>query len=340
MRAPGPAPRSSLFLAIGVIASVVLWTAHDHLTFTLGLLGVLIAPLLHGRHRLTGRRLGLDLLPPLLAIAAAIGHGMAPLSAPLAIIALLVVGAAFPAHLWLEALRPRIASSEFLLLLLAQPGLALAVHILDPQTVTLDLATRTQLATWFVATAMLQTGLGLVRTDPMRALIAIGQSQAALLIAGALVSEHGFTAEYLMLAGTDLGLATLVLALADLRARHRIGRLQPDNGMADLEPTSARLFLVAGWFFVGLPGGIVFFAEDLLFHALVRHSNAMTATMILAQVLNAIGFYRVYLGVYAGRPRAGSTTNGAMPRWLAPALTTLILITLGLGLWPQLLLGH
>jgi NADH:ubiquinone oxidoreductase subunit 4 (subunit M) len=110
--------------------------------------------------------------------------------------------------------------------------------------------------------------------------------------------------------------------------------------MADLEPTSARLFLVAGWFFVGLPGGIVFFAEDLLFHALVRHSNVMTATMILAQVLNAIGFYRVYLGVYAGRPRAGSATNGAMPRWLAPVLTTLILITVGLGLWPQLLLGH
>jgi NADH:ubiquinone oxidoreductase subunit 4 (subunit M) len=329
-----------LFLVVGVVASVVLWTARDHLTFTLGLLGVLIAPLLHGRHRLTGRRFGLDLLPPLVAIAAAIGHGMAPLSAPLAITALLVVGAAFPAHLWLEALRPRIASSEFLLLLLAQPGLALAVHILDPQTVTLDLATRTQLATWFVATAMLQTGLGLVRTDPMRALIAIGQSQAALLIAGALVSEHGFTAEYLMLAGTDLGLATMVLALADLRARHRIGRLQPDNGMADLEPTSARLFLVAGWFFVGLPGGIVFFAEDLLFHALVRHSNVMTATMILAQVLNAIGFYRVYLGVYAGRPRAGSATNGAMPRWLAPVLTTLILITVGLGLWPQLLLGH
>ena len=340
MRAPGPAPRSSLFLVVGAVASVVLWTARDHLTFTLGLLGVLIAPLLHGRHRLTGRRFGLDLLPPLLAIAAAIGHGIAPLSAPLAITALLVVGAAFPAHLWLEALRPRIASSEFLLLLLAQPGLALAVHILDPQTVTLDLATRMQLATWFVATAMLQTGLGLVRTDPMRALIAIGQSQAALLIAGALVSEHGFTAEYLMLAGTDLGLATVVLALADLRARHRIGRLQPDNGMADLEPTSARLFLVAGWFFVGLPGGIVFFAEDLLFHALVRHSNAMTAAMILAQVLNAIGFYRVYLGVYAGRPRAGSVTNGAMPRWLAPALTTLILITVGLGLWPQLLLGH
>ncbi|MCU0864102.1 MAG: hypothetical protein MUC36_09935 [Planctomycetes bacterium] len=340
MSAPAAAPRSPLFLCLGVIAGVVLWTARDHLTFTLGLMGVLLVPLLHGRHRSTGRRLGLDLLPPLLAIAVVIGHGMAPLSAPLAIVALLVVGCAFPAHLWLEALRPRIASSEFLLLLLAQPGLALAVHILDPQTVTLDLATRKLLAAWFVLTAIVQTGLGLVRTDPMRAVFAIGQSQAALLVAGALVSEHGFTAEYLMLAGTDLGLATLVMALADARVRHRIARLQPDHGLADLEPTSARLFLVAGWFFVGLPGGIVFFAEDLLFHALVQHSSAQTAAMILAQVLNAIGFYRVYLGVYAGRPRADAAPNGSMPRWLAPALTTLILITLFLGLWPQLLLGH
>jgi NADH:ubiquinone oxidoreductase subunit 4 (subunit M) len=340
MSAPGAAPRSPLFLGLGVIASVVLWTARDHLTFTLGLIGVLLVPLLHGRHRSTGRRLGPDLVPPLLAIAVVVLHGLLPLSAPVAVAALLVVGSAFPAHLWLEALRPRIASSEFLLLLLAQPGLALAVHILDPQTVTLDLATRTALAGWFVVTAIVQTGLGLVRTDPMRAVFAIGQSQAALLIAGALVSEHGFTAEYLMLAGTDLGLATLVMALADARTRHHLDRLLPDNGMADLEPTSARLFLVAGWLFVGLPGGIVFFAEDLLFHALVQHSSALTAALILAQVLNAIGFYRVYLGVYAGRPRADATANGAMPHWLAPTLTTLILITMFLGLWPQLLLGH
>jgi NADH:ubiquinone oxidoreductase subunit 2 (subunit N) len=340
MRAPGPAPRSPWVLGLGGIAGVVLWTASDHLTFTLGLLGVLIVPVLHGRHRLTGRRFGRDLLPPLLAIAVAIGHGLLPQSAPVAIVALLVLGCAFPAHLWLEALRPRIASSEFLLLLLAQPGLALAVHILDPSTVTLALPTRTMLAAWFVLSAMLQTGLGLVRTEPLRAVVAIGQSQAALLIAGALVSEHGFTAEYLMLAGTDLGLTALVLALADVRGRHRLERLQPDHGLADLEPTSARLFLVAGWLFVGLPGGIVFFAEDLLFHALVRHSAALTAALILAQVLNAIGFYRVYLGVYAGRPRPGAAAAGAMPRWLAPLLTMLILATLCLGLWPQLLLGH
>jgi NADH:ubiquinone oxidoreductase subunit 2 (subunit N) len=318
----------------------VLWSAPDHTTFVAGLLGTLLVPLLASR--------GGDgwpprtLVPPLVALLAALVHGLAPTSAPCAIVALVVIGGAFPLHVWLEALQRRVPTGEFLLLVLAQPGLALAVHVLHPATVTLDLATRQLLAGWFVLTALVQTGLGLVRGDPVRAVLAIGRSQAALLVAGALVSEHGFTAEYLMLAGTDLGLAVLVPALIDLDRRHhdRLGQLLPYQGLADVEPVSARLFLVAGWLFVGLPGGIVFFAEDLLFHALAQQSTWLAAVMILAQVFNAVGFLRVHLGVFAGRLLPGPIGGTAMPRWFAVVLSALILATLGLGLWPQLLLGR
>lgn len=337
-----PNPRSDARrVTCSLVAAALMWWAPNHATFTAGLLGVLLMPLLVSIIQApTGRRFGMEGLVPLLAIAAAAAHGMRPDSKVLAIVSMLVVGGAFPAHLWLEALRARTPSCEFLALVLAQPGLALAVHILGPQTVMLDLGLRNDLASCFVLTAILQTGMSLVRDDPMRAVLALGLSQSALLTAGAMASEHGFTAEYLMLAGADLGLAALVLVLADLRNRYALTRIAPDNGLAETEPTLSRFFVTAGWFMIGLPGGVVFFAEDLLFHALIEHSPSNAIGMIFASVMNGVGFYRIHLGVFSGRARDGIVQAGRRPKWLAPALAVLVLATLFLGLWPQLMLGH
>lgn len=330
-----PAPQA---IVVSVLATIAMWWSPSHIVFSVGLMLVLGVPLWRAGGTFAAGESRRELIPPLVALAAAALHGAFPQSAAVAIASLAIIGGALPAHLVFEALRARVSTQEFLVLLLAQPGFALAVHILGPQTVMLDHATRGALAAWFVVTAVAQTGLSLVRLEPLRAVFAIGLSQTTLLIAGAIVSEHGFAAEYSMLFGTNLGLASLVLVLADLRVRYGVTRLAPDNGLADGEAPLARLFLVLGWFFAGLPGGIVFFAEDLLFHALVEHSTWTAAGMIFASVLNGVAFYRVYLGMFSGRMRPGLAASGTPAPLLVLGLRGITLVTLFFGLFPQLLL--
>lgn len=335
---PVRTPGEVVLLAAAAAGATLTWCAADHATFTAGLLLALLLPMLQVvRSEAPGRGRSMVLGGAVLALAAL--HGMFPFSAPIAVLSLLAVGGCFPFHLWLESLRPHCSHRAYAMLLLTQPGLALAVHVLDPVTVTLDLAVRSQLTMAFVASALVHTGLALVRTEPMRAIAAIGLSQSALLVGGATVSEHGFTAEYLMLAGSDLGLLGLLVLLADLGRRHGPIRLAPDNGLGEVEGPSSQLFLVLGWLFVGLPGGVVFFAEDLLFHAFVTHSVAQSAGMILASVLNAVAFYRVYLGLFSGRMRPGMGPRGEMSPLHRAVAVGLILATLFFGFWPQLLLG-
>lgn len=333
-------PSSPVAIALGAAGAGAMWWSPNHAVFTAGLLTVLGLPLLRSSALGGGRSTLRELHAPLVVLLVAVLHGIWPFSAPIALVALGLVGAAFPAQLWLESLRGRLPSNEFLLLLLAQPGLALAVHVLGPQTVTLDPNERLWLSAWFVLGAIVQTGLSLVRSQPARAIFALGLSQASLLIAGAMVSTHGYDAEYSMLIGADLGLAGLVMVLAELQRRYPFDHLAPDNGLAESEPVLARLFLVIGWFFSGLPGGVIFFAEDLVFHALVEHSNWLTAGMIFVSAMNGVGFYRVYLGVFSGRTRPGLTGSGRPRTWLPPLLRLLVIATLVFGFVPQLLLWH
>lgn len=331
-------PSSKPALGFGVAGAGAMWWSPDHTVFALGLLLVLGVPVLRCSRLGSGRASLRELVAPLLVLALALLHTLAPFSAPIALLTLGLVGGAFPAQLWLEALRFRLPSNEFLVLVLAQPGLATAVHVLGPQTVMLAPDERLLLAGWFVLGAFVQTGLSLVRTQPVRAVFALGLSQASLLIAGAMVSTNGYDAVFAMLVGTDLGLAGLVLVIAELQRRYPFDHLAPDNGLAESEPALARLFLVIGWFFSGLPGGVIFFAEDLVFHALVEHSNWLTAGMIFASVLNGVGFYRVYLGVFSGRTRPGLSPAGAPRRWLPGLLRLMLVATLVFGFLPQLLL--
>lgn len=329
-----------LWPLVGALLAIGVWASSKHAYFVGFLLAALSLPMMRSRFGHAERRGRFDLVPLSIVLGLVLAHGLLPFSEEVEIAALLVVGGAFPFHLWLEALQPRLPSLEFLALIVVQSGLALAVQILGPQTAMLDPAVRTWLAGWFVATAVIHSGLSLVRRDPLRAIFAIGLSQSSLLVAGGIASAEGFAAEELMLAGTNLGLISLVLILDDLRRRFGLQRLAPDNALAAVSPTLSRLFLVAGWLFVGLPGGIVFFAEDLVFHTLLERSTLACIGMILASVLNGICFYRVYLGVFSGRPRPVIYALGEERPWLAPVLVGLAFATILLGLWPQLLLAQ
>lgn len=329
---------SPLRLALTIVGAVLMWWEPNHEAFTCGMLLVLSMPLFaRGAVAAGGSR---ELWPLGVALGVTILLGLLPQSRPVALVALAVIGGAFPANCWLEGVRARVPAGEFLALQLVQPGLAMTVHVLGPQTAMLNTAERNLLAAWFVLTAVVQTGFALTRTQPLRVVFAMGMSQASLQIAAAIVSLRGYDAEYSMLAGTGLGMTGLVMALAEVRRRYGIEELAPDTGLADHEPRLAGQFLLLGWLFSGLPGGIVFFAEDLLFFTLVENSILISAGMIFASVLNGVAFYRAYLGVFSGRSRPGIGARGPATWWLPWCLRLLTIVTLTFGLFPQFLLLH
>jgi NADH:ubiquinone oxidoreductase subunit 4 (subunit M) len=259
----------------------------------------------------------------------------------LGILGLILGIGAFPAHLWIEELRPRLPRHSHSLILVVQPGVALlhAYLVFHPHQLSTAVAEGLQLG--FVLGALAQAGLGLVRSEPQRALGSILQSQALLVMAGVLAEEHGWEAARMLLISLVLSAGVLLLACGHLQERHGALLLRRSYGLAQTYPGIHRAFLVTGWLFVGLPGGIAFFAEDLLFHVLLHHSTLAVIGFVAAMGLNAIGFYRVYLGLFTG-PAYRNRDGGFEPAqpesrdlvWLLCGASALILVG---GFFPSLL---
>jgi NADH:ubiquinone oxidoreductase subunit 4 (subunit M) len=234
-------------------------------------------------------------------------------SQPLAALGAAVAGGVMPFHLWLEGLRRRLKHTEFLLLLLCQPGVVWLHRFVEGNPTMLQGGLGNVLLVLFVVSALMQSGLGLVRREPARAISAITLSQSCLVMAGAFSGHVGWQAARVFLIATVAGTLVLLSIVGMLRDAYGIERLAPDNGLADVAPDLHRLFLAMGWLFVGLPGGLAFFAEDLLFHSLLEHSTAAALGFLLASGLNAIVFYRVYTGLFCGSTRPELREASAPP---------------------------
>lgn len=324
-------------LVLGAALAAVLWTLDDPLELA-------AAWLAFGAWTVWRARASTSPQLPLLALVGGACGGVVLLAPHLpqwALAACLAIGAGVaPAHLWLESLRRRLARDEFALVLVAQPFVALLhgfVHaypdVLAPQT--LEILQRV-----FVASALIQSGLALVRREPERVLGAVIQSQSALVIAGAAAGETGWEAARMLLVST-MGSGLVLMSIAS-ELRRRFGALDAasHHALAETAPKLHRLFVVCGWTFVGLPGGAAFFAEDLLFHALVGQSVAATVGFIVAAGFNAIAFYRLYLALFTGPTVRPAYAPSATASWKIVALTLAVLALLALGLAPSLLVQH
>ncbi|WNG34979.1 hypothetical protein F0U61_15965 [Archangium violaceum] len=258
---------------------------------------------------------------------------------PLAALGAAVAGGLLPFHLWWEELRRRLTRQEYLLLLLCQPGVVWLHRFVEANPTALQGPLGNGIQVLFVTSAILQAGLGLVRKEPTRALAAISLSQSSLLMAGAFAGHVGWEAARTLLIATVSGSFVLLTIAGLLRDTYGIDRLAPDNGLADVAPDLHRLFIIMGWLFVGLPGGLAFFAEDLLFHALLEHSTAATVGFLFAAGLNAVVFYRVYVGLFSGPTRPELRSMGSTAgrrRWLVALMTAITALVLLGGVAPAL----
>jgi NADH:ubiquinone oxidoreductase subunit 4 (subunit M) len=159
-------------------------------------------------------------------------------------------------------------------------------------------------------------------------------------MAGAFSGHVGLQAARMFLIATVAGTFVLMSIVGMLRDTYGIERLALDNGLADVAPDLHRLFLAMGWLFVGLPGGLAFFAEDLLFHALLGHSTATTLGFLFASGLNALVFYRVYAGLFCGSTRPEHwevlAPHTASRRWRVALLTAVTALVILGGIAPAL----
>ena len=323
--------RARALRAVAAVALLVLWLPVDRVVTAVAWLGVVAWAMV------ASRRPPWLLLLPTAGAAVLLGLPDAPVW--LLSVSVAVVAGVVPAHLWLEQLRRRLPPSDFMVLAVAQPGVALAVRALGHSTLHHAPAAIEALTIVCVISAVLQAGLALVRTSASRTVVAVAWSQGSLLLAGALGAEAGDAAAVMMAIGCGAGTLALLSAIEHLRRRFNVLELAPDNGLALLAPTTGAVLLVMGWLFVGLPGGVTFVAEDLLFHELFEHQPVLTIVFIFASSMNAIAFYRVYTGLFGGVPRP-EVVKAAQP--CSPVLVTALLVLTGIvlvcGVVPQLVL--
>ncbi len=329
--------RSRVALAVGAVLAVVLWTLGDPAQLAAAWLALGAWTVWRARARSSPRI-------PLLALGGGACGGLVLLAPHLpqwALATCLVIGAGVvPAHLWLESLRRSLARDEFALVLVAQPFVALLHGFVHAYPGALTPQTLAALQHVFVASALIHAGLALVRREPERVLGAVIQSQSALVIAGAASGDTGWEAARLMLVST-MGSGLVLTSIAS-ELRRRFGALDASShhALAEAAPKLHRLFVVCGWTFVGLPGGVAFFAEDLLFHALIHQSVGATVGFIVAAGFNAIAFYRLYLALFTGPAVAPPYPPSSTARWKVVGLTAGVVALLALGLAPSLLAGH
>jgi NADH:ubiquinone oxidoreductase subunit 4 (subunit M) len=325
-----PNARARVLRAVAAVALLVLWLPVDRVVTAMAWLGIV------GWAMVASRRVPWLLVLPTIAAGVLLGLPDAPMW--LLAVSVAVVAGVVPAHLWMEQLRRRLPPSDFMVFAVAQPGVALAIRALSHSALHHSEQAIEVLTVVCVVSAVLQAGLALVRTSASRSVVAVAWSQGSLLLAGALGAEAGDAAAVMMAIGCGAGTLALLSAIEQLRRRFNVTELAPDNGLALLAPTTGAVLLVMGWLFVGLPGGVTFVAEDLLFHELFEHQPVLTIVFIFASSMNAIAFYKVYTGLFGGVPRP-EVVKAAQP--CSPLVTALLVLTgivLVCGVVPQLVL--
>jgi NADH:ubiquinone oxidoreductase subunit 4 (subunit M) len=326
-----PTPRARIAVVVVVMASFALWLLHDSVAVVVAWTIAIVA------FAAAATRPSLWIVAPGVAGLLLVVPGIADALPTWARALLLaVVAGVVPAHLWLEDLRRRVPASIFIVFLVAQPGTALVWHVITsspPPPAVADV-----FAALGVVGAVAHAGLALVRKTASRGLAGIAWSQRSMILVGLASGHHGNDAARLMVVACLLGALVLLGGDLHLRRRFHVDALAPDNGLAPRAPLLTAAMLVSGWVFVGLPGGLTFFAEDLLFSALFEQSPWLTLALVVASGLNAIAFYRVAIGLFGGVARP------EIPRVIADvrverALMVLTVVAVAAGLWPGIVAG-
>ncbi|MEQ1728130.1 MAG: proton-conducting transporter membrane subunit [Vicinamibacterales bacterium] len=145
-------------------------------------------------------------------------------------------------------------------------------------------------------------------------------------------SLHNYAAALLVTVSASLAIGGLGTMVASLEARVGPVVYGGTRGLAQALPRLATAFALLAAAGVAVPGSVGFVADDLLLHALWRHSPASTVVVILSASMLAVSTLICYSHVFLGRPTAVLAPD-LLPRERVVAVL-LVLVILLLGFAP------
>ncbi len=184
----------------------------------------------------------------------------------------------------------------------------------------------------YALTALVQRELGgLLRSST---LMHAGMLYAAV---GAGARGH-YGAALLVAVSVVFALGGLALTISALEARvGKISLTGPGVGRARAFPRLAAAFAFFGGASVGMPGTAGFISDDVLLHALWEESPAGAIIIIFGSAILAVATLSILAKAFFGPPMRVHTPDLSLQE--RSIVVLLVVLLLGLGLAPQLLVG-
>jgi len=255
----------------------------------------------------------------------------------LVVIAALVRMGIFPFHAWVPEVFDHGRLGPAILFSAPQFGAYVTVVLIVPRASPEVLRTIAVLA---LGTAVYGAALALVQTSARRACGYLFVSQSALVMAGLDCTSETALAGGLLLwlsAGIAFaGFARLVLVLEARRGRLDLSR---HHGGYERMPVLAVSFLAMGLACTGFPGTLGFLGQELLVDGAVEAFPVLGFAVVIASALTGLAVLRMYFALFCGRRDApvDSTVNLGLTRREAWTFASLVIVLLGLGIAPRLI---
>lgn len=162
-------------------------------------------------------------------------------------------------------------------------------------------------------------------------------SLLALGISGALCDDVGQLGSFFLIVNYGLSFFVLFAIQTYLQKKYQANSLGHYWGLATQEKKLEVLFLLAGLLAIGLPGGLAFLGEDLIFHALLSKSPWFTGIHVVLMGLNGIGFLRIYQHLFLGRSHLIERDGEAkvVSHWKILGLVLPLIVILILSVYPD-----
>ena len=239
-----------------------------------------------------------------------------------------------PFHSWYPALFSGAALSTALRATQPQVAAYTAVRLLvgHADGVPHELEVLSLLA---LVTAVYGGALALVQRDLRGFLGALAMSQSALVLAGLsgrLPME--LTGAFCVWISSGLAITGIGLVAWALESRAGAISLETLQGRFWDAPALAAFFLLFGMASIGFPGTLSFVADDLIVSGSLEENVAAGLLVIASTVLCGIAVMRCWFHVFGGPTGTDNPRHAILPRERT-ALTALLAVLFGLGLWPD-----
>lgn len=247
----------------------------------------------------------------------------------------LVVAGIFPFHGIVFRLQASRSWGNLVTFFAALPGLALIEKIGFDRGALTD-SQSFVLFSFFLIHACYRAISACVITETAGAVWAIFLAQSSLILAAAFGNELTHSALLPMVLSLQWSSVILFGVISRLIRIEGATKLMGYRGLALRFPEEHRFFVVVSLLWVGIPGGLTFLGEDILFHGFLELSLSKTLVLIALGSLNVIALYHVYSHLFLGPASSDETRESRLPNGHRRIYQSIVVIGLILGLMPGL----